>query len=412
VARQTARGTASDRVAALLFAVSFGTNVSTPLLVVYRHRLGLSPTSVTSIFAVYAVGLLAALLVAGPASDRIGRRRVVLPFAVLAVLTSLLFIPAAHAAPLLYAARLLQGVVSGAVFSVGTAWLAESAYGVPPAVSARRASVALNSGFALGPLTAGLLGQWVRWPTVLPFLVHVVMCLVALVLAVQVPETVLEPRRGKMVQLRLPAGAAPAFWALLVPTAVMVFAFPSTAATVLPFLLDPATPTVAIAGLVAGLTLGTAALVAPLARPLHRRAAPIGLVAGAAGLLLAIGAARWHHWPVLLPVAVLMGTGSGLTMTSGLTLAEEIATEETRGALYALYYAVVYAGFGVPVIVTATAGARVTVPFALLTVVTLALAGWLRAAGRWAPYRVSDLSRDEPDGVPSRHELRARSRQA
>ena len=390
---------ASRRVALLLFAVAFGTNVSTPLLVIYRHRLHLSPLSVTSIFAVYAVGLLAALLLAGPASDRIGRRRIVLPFAAAAMVVSLLFIPAASSPALLYVARCLQGAVSGAVFSVGTAWLAESSPDMTPATAARTASIALNGGFALGPLMAGLLGEWVRWPTVLPFALHAAMTAVTLVVALPIPETVLSPRRGPLVQLRLPPGARPAFWSLLVPTAVMVFAFASSAATILPFLLDRGAPAVAVAGLVAGLTLGTAALVTPYARPLHRSAAPVGLAAGAAGLVLAIGAARWHHWPVLLGVAVLMGTGSGLTMTSGLMLGEEIATEDTRGAVYALFYSVVYLGFGIPVAVTAVAGDHVTVPFAALAALTVALAVWLVLRRHMEVY-----SRAVPaaeDGVPS-----------
>jgi MFS family permease len=65
--------------------------------------------------------LIAALSVSGAASDRFGRRPLVLPFAVVAGLISLLFIPAAGSLALLYTGRLLQGVVSGVVFSVANA---------------------------------------------------------------------------------------------------------------------------------------------------------------------------------------------------------------------------------------------------------------------------------------------------
>jgi MFS family permease len=385
VAAAAAHGHASgatSRVALLLFAVSFGTNVPTPLLVLYRHRLGLSPTAVTSIFAVYAVGLLLALFTVGPASDRLGRRAVVLPFAALAVVTSLLFIPAAHLEPLLFVGRFAQGVVSGAVFSVGSAWLAEVSPTAPPSVSARRASMSLNAGFAIGPLTAGILGQWGPAPTVLPFLLHVGLAGTGLLLASRAPETVAVRRAGAVVRVRIPAEIRRPFWTVLVPTAALVFAFPATAATVLPFLLDPSAPAVAVTGLIAGLTLGTAALVAPVARPLDRRAAPLGLVCGAVGLGLAVTSTHLHGWPVMVPISVLLGIGSGLTMTAGLTVAERLATEATRGSVYALLYAFAYAGFGVPVLVTVTAGESVAVPFLLLVVLSLSLAAWLTVAAR------------------------------
>ncbi|MGH8922108.1 MAG: MFS transporter, partial [Actinomycetes bacterium] len=85
-----------------VFVVAFGTNVPTPLLLVYRDHLGLSSNALTGAFGVYAAGLVPALLLAGPASDRFGRRRVVIPFVVLSALTSLLFLGAGQAELLLY----------------------------------------------------------------------------------------------------------------------------------------------------------------------------------------------------------------------------------------------------------------------------------------------------------------------
>src|SRR5689334_6355626 len=116
-----------DALTFALFSVALGTNVPTPLLLVYRRTLGLSAADLTAVFGCYAIGLIAALTVAGPLSDRFGRRVLVLPFAVLSGLVSLLFIPAAGHVPLLYTGRLLQGVVSGVVFSVCNAWLQELA---------------------------------------------------------------------------------------------------------------------------------------------------------------------------------------------------------------------------------------------------------------------------------------------
>ena len=134
----------------VVFVVAYGTNVPTPLLLVYRDTLGLGPTALTAAFGVYAAGLIPALLLSGPASDRLGRRAVVVPFVVLAGLVSLLFLGAASSVAVLFLGRFLQGAVSGVVFSVGTAWLGELVG--EPGRSARLTTVALAAGRAIAPI--------------------------------------------------------------------------------------------------------------------------------------------------------------------------------------------------------------------------------------------------------------------
>ena len=109
-----------------LFAVAAGTNVPTPLLLVYQEQLDLSPEVLTALFGCYAAGLVPALFLAGPLSDRLGRRRVAIPGVVLAGLASLAFAAAGGSLTLLFGARFLQGVVSGVVFSVASAWVANA----------------------------------------------------------------------------------------------------------------------------------------------------------------------------------------------------------------------------------------------------------------------------------------------
>src|SRR4051794_16216831 len=62
-----------------LFVVAAGTNVPTPLLLVYQERLDLSAEVLTALFGCYAAGLVPALLLAGQLSDRLGRPRGALP---------------------------------------------------------------------------------------------------------------------------------------------------------------------------------------------------------------------------------------------------------------------------------------------------------------------------------------------
>ena len=92
-----------------MFVAAFGTNVPTPLLLIYRDALGLSSTALTGAFGVYAAGLVPALLLAGPASDRFGRRAVVVPF----VLLSAAHLAAVPRRGLLGAAAVLLPVPAG-----------------------------------------------------------------------------------------------------------------------------------------------------------------------------------------------------------------------------------------------------------------------------------------------------------
>ncbi|MGE3664867.1 MAG: MFS transporter [Pseudonocardia sp.] len=363
----------------VLFVVAFGTNVPTPLLLIYRDTIGLTSTELTAAFGVYAAGLVPALLLAGPASDRLGRRRVVVPFVVLSVLTSLLFLAASTSLPLLFLGRFLQGAVSGVVFSVGTAWLGELVG--DPGRSARLTTAALGGGWAGGPLVSGLMAQWLPWPTVLAYLVHVALMLVGLALLPRVPETLPPGRRrigGPLVNLGVPAAARRPFLLVVVPVAIAVFTFPSTAVTVLPLLLVPAMPGIAVAvtGIVAGVTLLTGVLAQPLERRLGApRAGAAGMAIGSAGFALSIVGVAFGIWPLLVPVAILLGTGYGLCLAAGLTTVARLASPTERGALTGTFYACAYLGFGVPLLLTLAEGeAGLLAPLVAITVLTAALA--------------------------------------
>ena len=370
-----------------LFTVALGTNIPTPLLLVYRRTLGLSDADVTAVFGCYAVGLIAALSVSGAASDRFGRRALVLPFAVLAGLVSLLFLPAVDHLPLLYAARLLQGVVSGVVFSVANAWLQELAGPEGQRSAATRGAVSTSLGFAVAPAMSGVLAQYGPAPTTLPYLVHVAVLVLGLGALATVPETVTGGRRGPLLALGLPPEARRPFWAVLAPTAVGVFAFPSVGATLLPLLVVPGGAGVAYAGLIAGLALGASAVAARVGRRAERGAAPLGMVLGTLGVGTAVVAVGTESQPLLVPAAALLGAAGGLCLTAGLTLTARLAPPHARGAMNSAFYAFAYAGFGTPLLL-AWLGAAVGDVAALsaFVAVPVALAGWLglelRRSGR------------------------------
>ena len=198
-------------VAAILVGAGWGSNQFTPMLLVYRHALGLGAGSLEAMFGVYALGLIPGLFIAGPLSDARGRRLPVLGAAAASLLGSLLLIAGARSPALLYLARFVVGLGSGAAFSAGTAWLRELSL-LPPgnadsAQAARRAAVAMTTGFAVGPLVSGLLAQWGPASRVLPYLPHVAFMVAALFAAARLaPETITGERSCRSAQGCRPGG--------------------------------------------------------------------------------------------------------------------------------------------------------------------------------------------------------------
>ena len=77
-----------------MFAICFGANLFAPLLPVMREVHDLSQAQVNFLLAIYIVGLVPALLIGGPASDRRGRRAVVRPALIFSIIGTLVTLTA------------------------------------------------------------------------------------------------------------------------------------------------------------------------------------------------------------------------------------------------------------------------------------------------------------------------------
>jgi MFS family permease len=365
-----------------LFAVAAGTNVPTPLLLVYQERLDLSPQVLTALFGSYAAGLVPALFVAGPLSDRLGRRRVAVPGILLSAVASLAFAAAGESLALLFGARFLQGVVSGVVFSVASAWIGELSLASGDGAGGRRAAFAMTAGFSLGPLVSGFLGQYAPAPTVLPYLVHAVLAAAGLALALGLPETVdlvpVLPSPGLPVRSPVPLvrpGDGLTVLTVLAPVAVCVYAFPTAVISAVPLLVDLPAAGVAVTGVLAGVTLGAGTVVAGLQRRLGPWTAVVGVTLGAAGFAAATAFTATAALPWLVAAAPLLGAGSGLCLAAGLTLTARLAAPARLGALTSLFLAFAYVGFAAPfLIATAAEATAPTLPLTVAAVLSGLLA--------------------------------------
>jgi hypothetical protein len=347
-----------------MFGVGWGANQFSSLLLAYELHRGVSESTADALFGIYALGLIPALLVIGPVSDRIGRRTIVRGAGALSFVASLALIAGSHALLMLYLGRFLAGVCSGAAFAAGTAWIKELSIapfdpGAGEQAGARRAAIALSAGFGLGPLVAGLLAQWAPDPLLTAYLPHLVVVFLAVLLVGGAPETVARAASGGLrigQLLRVPAAGHSRFRWVVAPTAPWVFIAPSVSFAVLPGLVSHSTGSfqVGFSALIAGLTLAVGVLIQPLARRLDRvddaRGSIAGLIAVAAGLLLGAWAAHAQSWPLVVPAAALLGCGYGLCLVSGLLEIQRIASGADLASLTAVFYALTYLGFAAPIV--------------------------------------------------------------
>jgi len=355
------------RVALAMFAVGWGANQFSPMLIVYRHALGLGSAEIAGLFAIYAATLIPGLLAGGPLSDRYGRRACVLPFAALSPVATLLLILGPRDLPLIAAGRALAGVCSGMVFGPATAWVQDLSGG--SALSARRAALALSAGFGLGPIVAAALAQWAAHPLVVPYLPHLVLGVVALAAVWTVPDVRRAGVQAPAQQVPMQPGLAArrwavpaalrtrAFWLTVAPAAPFVFGSISMAIVVLPEEVTSAsTLSAAFAGLMTVLAFAAGIGVQPAARVLAERNDRLGILAGtgAAAVGAAVSAIAVAGPDRMLAGlgAVLLGLAYGLCLVCGLHQAEQLSGPTDRGAVLSCYYVLAYLGFSVPYAMT------------------------------------------------------------
>jgi MFS family permease len=142
--------------------VSFlaASSAPTPLYPLYQAMWGFSPVMLTIVFAIYALAVLAALLIAGRLSDHLGRRPVLIVAALGQALVMLLFATAESVTGLLVA-RVVQGVATGAAIgAIGAAMI-----DLDKSRGTVANAVAPPFGTALGALMGGIFLQYLPGPT-------------------------------------------------------------------------------------------------------------------------------------------------------------------------------------------------------------------------------------------------------
>jgi len=368
---RTGRRTLSPRVAyahvaAVIGLALFASGTPSPLYGTYRELWGFSPVVLTLIYATYAFGVLASLLLAGRLSDEVGRRPVLLASLGTLMATSVLF-ALADSTAWLFVARGSQGLATGLALSAAAAALLDLHPRRDPGSVGLTNGVASAGGMGLGIGISAILVQLAPAPRVLPYVVLFALFAIAFYGALRMPEPVEATGRVKLTPQRPsipPVVRRPFFLAALAVISswsiggLFISLGPALAAQLLH------TDNHIVTGL-AVFSLAASGAAAQLA---FGRSAPwAGTSGGSLALatgMVAIVIAASTETPALFWLGTLIGgAGFGVAFLGGLRALSVAIPPQHRAEVMSAFYVVAYLAISVPAVI---AGVLVT-PLGLIT---------------------------------------------
>ena len=341
---------------AFLIVMAFAT-LPGPLYGLYRVRDDLSAFTITVIYAIFAGGTIAALRAVPFIAPRTGRRGVMLA-AVATMMAAAGLLAAWKALPGLLVGRFITGVAVGLVAGVAVTYLIELAARENPNASiirARNIGTAVNVGaLGIGPLIAGCLAEWVKWPLTLPYLLFVALGAVALISLVTAPETGTRAAGGAARPARTPSGSV----GVLIPAAIATLTafaanglFAGLAGLFLATTLHHPSHALSGATLFLVFSAGVAAQLATGGLP-AARVLVLGTISMLVGLALLVTSVRIPapSLALFLTSGTLIGGGAGALFkgTTGLVL--EATPPENRVAMTSNLLVALFIGLSIPVI--------------------------------------------------------------
>ena len=347
------QGTAGFPVVALTLLVLLAqSGAPSPLYPVYQAEWNLSPFQITSVFAVYVIGLLITLITFGALSDHIGRRPVIIAASIIAIGGLVVFATATNVTDLLVA-RALQGASVGTATGALGAALIDLTPPGRPRLAALLNGVVPPTALTVGSLSSGFLVQFAPNPTATVFVVFIALIAVAAVLVAFLPErggrrpgalaslapTVAIPRAARRV-FGAVVGCMISSWAL----AGLYLALGPTVVVSLLHLQSHVAGGFAVAALT-----GTGALTGlVIQRADALRSMIVGAIALVVGPVLTVISLELDSTWGFFASTIIAGIGFGAAFQSALRLLLAIAPVEGRAGLLSTVYLISYTAFGLP----------------------------------------------------------------
>src|ERR1700728_1019488 len=373
-------------LASLVVSLLAASAAPTPLYAIYQRMWGFTPITVTIVFGVYAVAVLAALRTLGRLSDSIGRRPVLLGALGVQILSMAVYATAGGVGELM-SARIIQGLATGAALGAIGAGMLD----VDRERGALANALSPGLGTGSGALISALFVQFLPAPTHLIYfaLIGVFAAQAIGVLLLRETVTPVPVTRAVFVpEVRLPRAVRGPVLAAA-PVLFAAWALAGLYAALGPSIVQTLTGSANVVLGAASLTVLTVTAVSSvyLLRNVPARTVLVwgiaGLVAGVALTLIALGVGSVALFFVGTAVS---GIGFGAGFQGGIRSVVPEAAPHERAGVLSLLFVVSYLGMGVPAVAAGFGatdglgllGAARVYGVALIVLAGLALAGLRR----------------------------------
>ena len=352
--RRTLGPTAAYAVASSVIGLALVASITpSPLYGTYRELWGFSPLVLTLVYATYAFGVLATLILAGRVSDQAGRRPVLLVALGTLMVTSVLYM-LADSVVWLFVARGLQGLATGLALGAASAAMLDLHPRRDPSAVGLANGVLSAGGIGLGMLASATLVELAPAPRVLPYVLLLLLFAIAFAGTLALPEPVEERTRPRLTPQR-PSVPAPVRRAFLLAALAVISSwsigglFFSLGPQLSAGLFDSTDHLVTALGV---FLLAGAGSLAQLA---FGRARPwVGAVTGsialATGMLLIVGAVALDSPALFIVGSLVGGAGFGVAFLGALRALSIVIPPDHRAAVMSAFYVVAYLSISVPAI--------------------------------------------------------------
>jgi MFS family permease len=404
-------------VAIVLTLSLFAGTAPSPLYSIYEVQFRFSAATLTGIFAVYALAVLATLLVFGNISDHIGRRPVIVAALAVNACACALFLIANGVTELLVA-RVLQGIaVGGGIGALGGALidLQPGESSLAPVIN----TGATSAGLATGALCTSALAQYAPAPT------HLVWWLLLGALGLTALGILIIPESAKRIpgalaslrpRVSIPRDAKRSFVATT-PCLVAAWALAGFYLSLGPSIFSQVigSRNELWGGVMIFLLTGLGATSAVVFRSINPPTAMligcICLLVGATTTVFAIATATTV---TVLIAASVSGVGFGTAFMGAFRTLTALAGPNDRAGLVAAIYTVTYIAFSVPALIAGVAvthyGLHGTALVYCASIAAVAAAAVASMAQRRAPSRTSpDTTRSSMQSSPIAMPARTRT---
>ena len=337
-------------LASLIVSLLAASAAPTPLYDVYQQQWGFSPITTTIVFGVYAVAVLASLLVLGRLSDYVGRRPVLLAALAVQVASMVVFADADGVGGLLIA-RVIQGLSTGAALgAIGAAML-----DIDRERGTLANAISPGLGTGSGALLSALFVRYLPAPTHLIYLALIGIIVIQAAGVALLRETVTAsrvPAAALVPEVRLPRSVRGPVLAAA-PVLFAVWALAGLYAALGPAIVRVLTGSSSVVlggGSVTLLTVTAVSSVYLLRKAPARTVMLTGIAALVVGVAITLVALGTGSAGLFFAGTAVSGIGFGSGFQGGIRTVVPAAAPHERAGVLSLLFTVSYLGLGVPAV--------------------------------------------------------------